>query len=99
MFPVYLLILTGFLLAGLALHKLNNVKLFKNKKHFLLFWLITYPIGIAWDTFSVSQEIWVFPGNGLIGVNIGSLPLEEYLFFLIIPYFGFSLYKTLEKNS
>ena len=98
MSPIYLLCLAGFLLAGLALHKFNNLKLFKSKKHLLLFYLIAYPIGIIWDTFSVSQKIWVFPGFGLLGPRIGILPIEEYLFFLIIPYFGFSLYKTIEKH-
>lgn len=89
----------AFLIAGFILHKFNKVKLFKNKKHMLLFWLITYPIGIAWDIFSVSQQIWVFPGNGLTGIKIGVLPLEEYLFFLIMAYFGLSVYKTVEKYS
>ena len=41
---------------------------------------------LIWDAFAINQDHWTFDPNQILGV-IGPLniPLEEYLFFLIIP--------------
>jgi len=36
--------------------------------------------------------------DNLLGIRIGYLPLEEYLFFLVIPYFILTLYAALKKE-
>ena len=41
---------------------------------------------LAWDAFAIHQEHWTFDPNQILGI-FGPLdiPLEEYLFFLVIP--------------
>jgi lycopene cyclase domain-containing protein len=41
---------------------------------------------LAWDAFAINQNHWNFDPNQMLGI-IGPLniPLEEYLFFLVIP--------------
>ena len=48
-----------------------------------------FPVSIfflAWDAFAINQGHWTFDPNQILGI-IGplSIPLEEYLFFFIIP--------------
>jgi lycopene cyclase domain-containing protein len=94
--PVYLLILSGLFLISFYFHKKFRLSLFKTYKHALVYFLIIFLSGLSWDYFSVSQEIWSFPIGGTIGLNIGILPIEEYLFFLVAPYLGLTIYKFLE---
>jgi lycopene cyclase domain-containing protein len=55
-------------------------------------------IGVIWDSYAVYKGLWNFTGTGLIGIKIGLLPLEEYLFFLIVPFSILTAYKVLEKK-
>jgi len=53
---------------------------------------------MVWDYFATWRQHWVFPGNGLLGLRFFGLPIEEFLFFLIMPYFAFTLYKVFDKK-
>jgi lycopene cyclase domain-containing protein len=37
-------------------------------------------VSVPWDKMAVENEIWFFPKEGVLGISIGGLPLEEYLF-------------------
>jgi len=41
---------------------------------------------IAWDVYFTNIGVWGFNSDHLIGVNILNLPIEEWLFFLCVPY-------------
>jgi lycopene cyclase domain-containing protein len=41
---------------------------------------------IAWDVYFTNIGVWRFNSDHLIGVNILNLPIEEWLFFLCVPY-------------
>ncbi len=84
----YIAILSLFLISSLFLEIYFKPHLFDSIKERLLASAIIFIIGIIWDTYAVSQQHWIFPGPGLVGVFIGKLPMEEYLFFLIAPYFA-----------
>lgn len=96
--PVYLLILLGLGSVSFILQKRNSLQLFRNRNHFFMYVLTILAVGLIWDYFSVWLGIWSFPNNGTIGIKIGVLPIEEYLFFLIGPYFGLTIYKAFEKQ-
>lgn len=49
--------------------------------HVMVFSLI---FSVPWDIFAIRNEIWFFPPESNIGVVIGSLPLEEYLFMVTV---------------
>lgn len=60
--------------------------------------IIFFAVGTAWDTFAVWRGHWYFDYSNLVGLKIGLLPIEEYLFFLIIPYFIITFYRFLKKE-
>lgn len=41
---------------------------------------------------------WTYPGTGTTHLFIGPLPIEEWLFYLVVPYFGIVVYKLVEKK-
>ena len=50
------------------------------------------------DMYAVAKGIWNFPGDGILGIYLINLPLEEYLFVLIVPYFILTVYKVVDKK-
>ena len=48
--------------------------------------LIMDSIYIIWDILFTYLGVWGFNNKYLIGYNIFNLPLEEWLFFICIPY-------------
>ncbi len=81
-------------LAGpLALSFEKNIRLYKRWKYLLPAILITMFVFVAWDIIFTHMECWFFNPLYNSGIYINMLPLEEYLFFIAIPYAcAFSFY-------
>lgn len=93
----YSLILLGLLFISIFLHKYFKIKIFDNKKQTICFCVLFLIIGTIWDNFAIYRGHWFYPGNGIIGVFIGLMPLEDYFFLLITSYFGLVLYQMIRK--
>jgi lycopene cyclase domain-containing protein len=48
--------------------------------------ILTMLVFIPWDMAKTSLGVWGFNPRYLTGVYLGNLPLEEWLFFIVIPY-------------
>lgn len=93
---MYLATLLVFFALAVWLELQFHVHLYKTRKERILITLIFFVIGVAWDSISTINKTWVYPGNGLIGIWIGVLPLEEYLFSLVVPFWILTVYRALE---
>jgi lycopene cyclase domain-containing protein len=40
----------------------------------------------AWDIFATWRAHWYFNPEGVFGINIINLPVEEWLFFIVVPF-------------
>lgn len=96
--PEYLMILLGLILVSFLLQKRFQIRLFENKKQIIVFYLIMYAVGVIWDNFAIWRGHWNYPGKGLIGVNIGLAPIEDYIFLIACSYFALVLYKLMLKK-
>ena len=74
----YLSILVIFLLSALYLEWKYQVHLYHSRRERIVIPLIFFIVCVLWDSYAVYRQHWIFPGDGLIGVWIGYLPLEEY---------------------
>ena len=58
-------------------------------------------IGI-WDLYAIPQKHWIFTGNGISGIYLGPVPIEEFFWALFVPYLWVTIYKavhlTLDKK-
>lgn len=52
-------------------------------------------IFLSWDVVFAARGVWGFNDDYLIGVRMLGLPLEEWLFFLVVPYSCLFIYESL----
>jgi lycopene cyclase domain-containing protein len=50
---------------------------------------------ILWDTFFTALGVWGFNENYILNIHLGNLPLEEVLFFFIVPLACIFIYECL----
>ncbi|OGY18051.1 MAG: hypothetical protein A2784_05055 [Candidatus Chisholmbacteria bacterium RIFCSPHIGHO2_01_FULL_48_12] len=95
-FMEYLIILSILLVIAVGLEWKFHIHLYQSRRERLVIPLFFFILGTTWDSFTVAKGHWHF--GQLSGITIGYLPLEEYLFFFIIPYFILTLYRFLRKE-
>lgn len=49
---------------------------------------------ILWDALATARGHWWFNYKYLVGVDLGNLPLEEYLFYLVIGFLAVYTYEV-----
>ncbi|MFA6586168.1 MAG: lycopene cyclase domain-containing protein [Candidatus Paceibacterota bacterium] len=94
----YLIILLILLLTTLFIEKKNHIHLYKSKRERFEIVLFFFIFGILWDTLAISRGHWVFPMEKNINIILGVMPVEEYLFILIVPYFIITIYKLFDSK-
>lgn len=52
---------------------------------------------ILWDIYFTGLQVWSFNPEHLVGINILNLPIEEWLFFITIPYATVFTYDALKR--
>jgi lycopene cyclase domain-containing protein len=92
----YLIILTVLLSITLFLEWRYKIHLYDTLGERLLTPQVFLLFGVAWDSWAVHRGTWTFSGKGLIGWTIAYLPIEEYLFMLILPYFVLTAYMVIK---
>jgi lycopene cyclase domain-containing protein len=82
----YLALLAACLLGTLPLEVILRVRVYARWRRLALALLPVVVIFGAWDVYSIHRGLWNYDPQYLIGVTLpGRLPLEELLFFLVIP--------------
>lgn len=92
----YLILLVGSIFVPLLLSFDNKVQYFKSLKYILPAIFITAIIFWAWDIGFTKAGVWSFNPEFTLGINLMSMPLEEWLFFIVIPYCCLFIYEVLK---
>lgn len=82
---VYLAVLAGCLLGTLPLELVLHVRVYARPVRLLLTLLPVVAVFSLWDVLAIRAGHWAYDPRQTTGVMLGSLPLEELLFFLVIP--------------
>lgn len=94
----YLIIDLGAVLIPFIFSFHPKIKFNKQFKAFVLSsTLIAIPF-ILWDVFFTSKGYWGFNSNYLVNLHVFLLPIEEWLFFILIPFACTFSYHTLSKH-
>ncbi|MFA6553028.1 MAG: lycopene cyclase domain-containing protein [Patescibacteria group bacterium] len=94
----YLFILVGLLILTIALHRVFRLKLYANTNQAIITILVFLVVGVVWDSLAIARGHWLFPPEHNTGWIIGKMPVEEYLFMLIQPYFVMIIYSIIKAR-
>ncbi|UQX87219.1 lycopene cyclase domain-containing protein [Jatrophihabitans telluris] len=81
----YLGLLAACLVGTAPLEILLRTQVYSRPRRLLLALLPGLLLGTAWDLYAVHAGHWSFADGYLIGLRLAGLPVEEILFFAVIP--------------
>jgi lycopene cyclase domain-containing protein len=82
----YLSVLAGCLAAAVWLEPVLKVNVFRRRRRLLLTLLPVVVVFVIWDLFAIAAGHWTFDPTQTTGIVLpGGLPLDEVLFFLVVP--------------
>lgn len=79
----YLLVLAGIVLVTLPLGVWTGV--YGQWRRLLLTVIPVLAVFVAWDVYAIGRGHWRFDPDQTTGVGVGSVPVEELLFFVVVP--------------
>lgn len=82
---VYLAVLAGCLLGTLPLEFVLHTRVYARPLRLLLTLLPVVAVFSIWDVLAIRARHWAYDPRQTSGVVFGDLPLEELLFFVVIP--------------
>jgi lycopene cyclase domain-containing protein len=86
MHAIYLAVLAGCLLGTLPLELFLHTRVYARWRRLLLAVVPTAAVFVGWDVAAIAAGEWHYDLRKMSGVVLpGRLPLEELLFFLVIP--------------
>ncbi len=94
----YLILLIITFGITLILEKIHHIHLYHNRKERLEIVGLFFIIGVVWDWYAILRGHWVYPPTSNTGVFIGLMPIEDYFFMLVIPYFIITIYKLMDSK-
>ncbi len=93
----YLFLNAATIIGPLLLSFDKKVAFYKSLPNFIKSMLITSALYIIWDVLFTHHNVWKFNEEFLIDKFIINLPIEEYIFFLVVPYACLFIYVCLKS--
>lgn len=81
----YLLVLLACLVGTAPLELFLGTRVYARWRRLALTLLPVVVVFVVWDLLAIRAGHWGYDPAQTTGVSLGSLPLEELLFFLVIP--------------
>ena len=82
----YVGLLAGCLVVTAPLELLLGVRVYARWRRLLVALLPEFAVFVAWVLYAISQGHWDYSAQRTLGVRLpGGIPLEEVLFFLVVP--------------
>jgi lycopene cyclase domain-containing protein len=94
----YMILLISVFLACIAAKFAFKLQLFKSKKNATLTLVSLFIIGSTLDSFALMRGYWNFQQEFFVGITIGVMPLEEYIFLIVIPFLTIVIYRLVNKK-
>ena len=82
---LYLLVLLACILGTLPLEFVLHTAVYRRWRRLLATLAPVVVVFGGWDLYAVTQHWWRYDRRYLIGVDLSRLPIEELLFFVVVP--------------
>ncbi|WP_432559543.1 lycopene cyclase domain-containing protein [Granulicoccus sp. GXG6511] len=90
----YLLLMAGCVLITLPLEFLFKARVYRRWRLLLLSLLPVVALFSLWDLLGIVRDHWTYNPRFITGIHLGPMPLEELVFFLVIPVCGLLTYEA-----
>lgn len=94
----YILLMAGTVLVPLILSFEKSVEYYKKWKYLFPAIILTAAFFIVWDVIFEKIGIWSFNPDYLMGIYILNLPVEEWLFFIFVPFSCTFIYEVIKAR-
>ncbi len=84
----YLALMAACVLLTLPLEFLLRARVCRRPVRLALAMLPTFVIFVAWDILGIVRDHWSYSPRFTTGIMLGPMPLQELVFFLVIPVCG-----------
>ncbi|TRY18193.1 lycopene cyclase domain-containing protein [Tessaracoccus rhinocerotis] len=89
----YLLLMAACVAITLPLEFVLRARVYRRPVRLLLAMLPVLVVFVAWDLLGIVRDHWGYSAEYTTGVMLGIMPLEELVFFLVIPVCGLLSYE------
>jgi hypothetical protein len=93
----YLLLLGGCLLITLPL-EFFGAGIYRQPRRLLRAMLPVVSVFLIWDAAAIVLKVWHYNPRYISGINVPFMPLEEMLFFIVIPLCGMLTYNVVTAS-
>ena len=95
----YLLVLTLCAAVTLPLEFAGGARVYRRPKALLATLAPVLAVFAGWDLIAVHHAEWSFSPRYTLGLRIAGLPVEEWLFFLVVPVCALLTYEVLGRGT
>ena len=90
----YLLLMVACLVVTLPLEFVLRARVYRRPLRLVLALLPVVALFVAWDVLGIVRDHWGYSPQFTTGILLGIMPLEELVFFLVIPLCGLLTYEA-----
>ncbi len=92
---LYLLVMVGCLVVTLPLQLVFRAGVYQRWRRLLLTLAPVLAVFVTWDALAIHAHDWRY--RRLTGLRIGNLPIEELVFFVVIPICSILTFETVRR--
>jgi len=81
----YLAVLAACLIGTLPLEFVLHTRVYRRWRRLVVALAPGFVLGVLWDNYAVGAGHWTFDPRYVTGIDVLGLPVEEVLFFIVIP--------------
>ncbi len=94
----YLALLVGCLIVTAPLEVFLRVRVYARWRRVILAALPEFVVFVAWVLYAISRGHWAYDGDQTLGMRLpGGIPLEEVLFFVVVPLCSILAFEAVRK--
>ena len=95
----YLIVLYSCVTVTLPLEVIGGARVYRRPQALLATLAPVAAVFAGWDLIAVHHGDWWFSARYILGPRLAGLPLEEWLFFLVVPVCALLTYEVLGRGA